>query len=59
MEGSGFHFFSKGISPKVNVVAGLVFELGYEDVTVQHISHEAYIFGFDEFKNQKQFVRNK
>ena len=35
----GLHTFPIGISPKVNVVAGLEFELAYYDVTVQHFSH--------------------
>ena len=33
------HTFPKGISPKVNVIALLEFELAYYDVAVQHISH--------------------
>ena len=34
----------KGISPKMNIIAQLEFELAYYNVTVQHISH--YIMGF-------------
>ena len=37
----GVHTFPKGISPKVNVLAQLEFELTYYDVAVQHISHYA------------------
>ena len=33
MEDTGFHLFSKGISPKVNVIAGREFKL--KDLTVQ------------------------
>ena len=29
----------KGISPKVNVIAQLEFELAYGNVTVQHVCH--------------------
>ena len=29
----------EGISPKVNVIAALEFELVYNDVAVQHVSH--------------------
>ena len=32
----GVHTFPKGISSKVNVIARLVFELGYFEVAVQH-----------------------
>ena len=34
----GFHMFSKGISPKVDILARLEFELAYYDVTVQDVS---------------------
>ena len=37
----GVHAFSKGISPKVNVIARLEFELAFYDVAVQNISHYA------------------
>ena len=33
------HIFPKGISPKVNVLARLGFELVYYDVVVQYVSH--------------------
>ena len=33
--------FPKGISPKVNVIVLLYFQLAYYDVTVQHVSHNA------------------
>ena len=33
------HTFSKGISPKVNVIVQLEFKLTYDNVTVKHISH--------------------
>ena len=33
--------FPKGISPKVNVVARQEFELTYNDISVQHVSHFA------------------
>ena len=33
------HTFPKGISPKVNVIARLEFELAYYDVTVHYVSH--------------------
>ena len=33
--------FPKGISPKVNVIARLEFELAYYDVVVQYVSHYA------------------
>ena len=33
-----FHAFPKGISPKVNVIAQLNFELAYYDIVVQYIS---------------------
>ena len=32
-------YFLKGISPKVNVVVQLEFELAFYDTRVQHISH--------------------
>ena len=35
----GFLIFPKGISPKVNVILWLVFELAYHNVTIQHVSH--------------------
>ena len=35
----GVHTFPKGISPKVNVIVRLKFELTYNGVTVQHVSH--------------------
>ena len=35
----GFHTFPKGISPKVNVIVQLEFELTHYNVLVQHISH--------------------
>ena len=31
--------FPKGVSPKVNVIARLEFELAYYDVTIQNVSH--------------------
>ena len=31
--------FPLGICPKVNVIAWLEFELAYNDVTAQHVSH--------------------
>ena len=34
----GLFMFSKGISPKVNVIAQLEFEPSYFDVTVQHVN---------------------
>ena len=37
----GIHTFFKGISPKVNVIARLEFELAYYDIIVQHVSHYA------------------
>ena len=33
------HTFHKGITPKVNAIAWLVFQLNNYDITVQHISH--------------------
>ena len=35
------HTFSKGISPKVSVIARLGFELAYYDIAVQHVNHYA------------------
>ena len=35
------HTFPKGISPEVNRIARLGFELVYYDVAVQHVSHYA------------------
>ena len=32
------HTFLKDISPKVNVIAWMVFELAYNDSAVQHLS---------------------
>ena len=37
----GDHNLPKGISPKVNEIASLEFELAYYYVTVQHVSHYA------------------
>ena len=34
------HIFSKGISPKVNVIIRLEFELASHEVAVQYISHD-------------------
>ena len=39
----GFHIFDKGISPKVNIVVRLEFELAYIWSTVKHFSH--YVTG--------------
>ena len=36
---SGVHTLLKDISPKVNVIAWLEFELAFCDVAVQHVSH--------------------
>ena len=33
------HAFPKGISPKVNVLARLEFELAYYDVKLKHVRH--------------------
>ena len=33
--------FSKGIRPKVNVIAELEFELAYYNVPIKHVSHYA------------------
>ena len=33
--------FPKGISPKINVIVLLEFELTYYDIAVQHITHYA------------------
>ena len=33
------HTFNKGISQKVNVMAQVAFELAYDHVAIQHISH--------------------
>ena len=35
------HTYPKVISPKINVMARLEFELSYDDVEVQHMSHNA------------------
>ena len=35
-----FHTFPKGISPKVNIIVQLEFELAYINVTIQHIGHD-------------------
>ena len=43
----------KGISPKVNVIERLEFELGYYGVAVQHVNHET-INEIDRKKNTKQ-----
>ena len=37
----GVHTFLKGISPKVNVIAQLEFELCYFEVSVQYFNHYA------------------
>ena len=37
--GKRVHAFPKGISPKVNVIVGLEFELAYYDVAVKQVSH--------------------
>ena len=34
-----FHAFLKGISPKLNIMMQLVFELAYNNVTIQHVRH--------------------
>ena len=34
-----FHTFSKGITPKENVIMQREFKLAYYDVSVQHFSH--------------------
>ena len=39
IEVKGVHSLPKGISPKVNVISRIEFELAYSDVTVQHVSH--------------------
>ena len=35
------HTLPKDISPKINVIAWLAFELAYYDFAVQHVSHYA------------------
>ena len=37
-ENKGFILFSKCISPKMNIIAWLEFELTHYDVAVQHVS---------------------
>ena len=37
----GVHAFPKSISPKVNIIVQLEFKLTHNDVTVQHVWHEA------------------
>ena len=39
--GEGLHTFPKGISPKMNAIARLKFELANYDITVQHVNHNA------------------
>ena len=39
MGDKGVHAFPKSIYLKVNVIARLTFELAYNDVVVQHVSH--------------------
>ena len=34
------------ISPKMNVVSRLAFELAYDDITICHINHDATQFAF-------------
>ena len=36
----GFHSFPKDISSKMNVIERLEFELTYDDVIVQQVSHD-------------------
>ena len=43
------HTSPKGISPKVNVIAQLEFELAYSNVTIQHISHYAMVTSHYQF----------
>ena len=50
MEDKVFHSFPNGISPKVNVIARLEFELAYYVVTVQHFSH--YTMKTSSIKNE-------
>ena len=47
----GVHAIPKGISPRVNVMIWLDFELAYFKATVQHFSHYATetLPDFDEF----------
>ena len=40
-EDKGVHTFTKGICPKVNVIAWLEFELAYYDSAVQRFNHYA------------------
>ena len=42
--GEGHYSFRKGISPKVNVIALLGFELPYYDVAAQRVSHYASLW---------------
>ena len=35
------HTFPKGVSIKVNAMAQLVFELAYNNITIQDVSHNA------------------
>ena len=37
----GVHAFLKGISPKVNGIMKLEFELVYNNIAVQHVRHKA------------------
>ena len=41
MAEKGVHAFPKGISPEMNVIVRLEFELAFYDVTVDHASHYA------------------
>ena len=42
-------FFSKGISPKVNLILRLEFELAFSDVTVQRIHHYSTVIPFNKY----------
>ena len=57
-----FRTFPLGISPKVNAIAQLKFELGYSDVTVQHISNfsqwfQEFIYNANNFKTDQYFLQ--
>ena len=48
---TGVHTFPKGISPKVNVIARLKFELAYNDFTVQPLRHNEFPKPCERYKS--------
>ena len=48
--------FPNGISPKVNAILQLKFEIAYYNITVQHINHNAMVTGQNLFGHLNLYI---